>query len=236
MGRSTTRRLRGDKKRDLEVAAATAQEAVVQLHVDRAIELIQLAEGRVPTLRVLEIYIRLQSLVGPESQVVANRVMATLGRHGVRGVNALAYEAGSSPDGAETVADEEADDEEPSLLGTLRKRLRGRVNDELRHVVELHTGATRAALLDLHVRHAREFVAILADTHTIEAACDAYADRVGIPPQVGPVLYTLVLDRLAAQELPRIAPNGRRPLLQMEPKPSTRSDPAARRRQVRDAI
>lgn len=227
------RKLTADKRRDLEVAAATAREAVVQLHVDRAIELIQLSEGRVPTLRMIEIYIRVQGLTGTPAQVVANRVMATLGRHGVRGVNALAYGAGSD-DPDDGGGDE--DEAEPSLFRTLRKRLRGRVNDGLRRVVELHTGATRAALIDLYVRHARDFVEILADTHSIEDACELYTDQVAVPTQVGHVLYTLVLDRLAAQELPRPGGATRRPKLQMETHSAQRPDATPRRRQVLDAI
>lgn len=230
---STLRSLSADMRRELEVAAAIAREAVTQLHIDRAIELMRLGDGRVATLRMLEIYIRLHALTGATGQVVANRVMATLGRHGVRGVNAIGFEATSQEPGMD----------DSSLFQVLRSRLRGRVNDELRRTVELHTGAAQAALLDLHVCHAREFAATLNATHSVEAACTVYREFVEVPTSLASVLYILVLDRVASDELPRPLVSGRRNGLQL-PAHSTnqerqRQDTPSRRqggRQVRDAI
>jgi hypothetical protein len=230
MVRSTSlRRLSAETRRELEVAAAIAREAVTQLHVDRAIDLIRIGDGRVATLRMLEIYIRLQSLNGPLGQVVANRTMATLGRHGVRGVNAIGFEA--AQDGS---------DDERSMFQLLRSRLRGRVHDELRRSVELHTGATQAAMLDLHIRHAREFATMLHATHSIEAACTVYREFVDVPTSLTSLLYTLVLDRVAADELPRPVMTGRRHNLQLPAQSTTADRPqrqdSPQRRAVRDAI
>jgi hypothetical protein len=204
---STLRSLTADTRRELEVAAAIAREAVSQLHVDRAIELIRLGDGRVATLRMLEIYIRLHTLTGATGQVVANRVMATLGRHGVRGVNAIGFEASAQEPGTD----------ETSLFHVLRNRLRGRVHDDIRRIVELHTGAAQAALLDLHVAHAREFVTMLSATHSIEAACTIYREFVEVPTSLTGVLYMLVLDRIAVDELPRPIVAARRNSLQLPP-------------------
>lgn len=192
--RKTSGKLSATRRRELQVAGAVAREAIISLHVERALELIQHAAGRVPALRMLDIYLRLLGLTGATAEVVTNRVLAAIGRKGVT-ENA---EAALLSD-----AHDEGGGEERSLLRTLKGRLRGRVHDALRRTVELHTGATQAALLDLHVKHARAFVGMVADSHAIEAACQLYAELVHVPATLAPVLYILVLDELAAEELPR---------------------------------
>lgn len=180
-------RLSATNRRELEIAAAVAREAVLQVHVERALELVRHADGRAAPLRMLDIYIRIHALEGSLGEVVLNRALATLGRGpGGGAVHAAA-------EGAERL----------SLLSILGRRLRGRVNASLRRAVELHTGVTQAALLDTHVRHAHGFYRILADAHTIEAACTMYLERVNVAKTLAPVIYMMVLDRIAAEELPR---------------------------------
>lgn len=185
--------LSADKRRELQVAAAVAREAVIALHVERALELIQHGAGRVPALRMLDIYLRLLGLTGATAEVVVNRALASIGRNNARTLdeNALLAEP------------EEDASEERSLLRTIRGRLRGRVHDVLRRTVELHTGATQAALLHLHTEHARTFVAALGESHSIEAGCTMYAELVHVPATLKPVLYILVLDTMASEEMPR---------------------------------
>jgi hypothetical protein len=54
----------------------------------------------------------------------------------------------------------------------------------------------------MHVQHALRFVDMLKDTHSITAALQVYADLVNVPKGLTDTLYIMVLDRLAAQELP----------------------------------
>jgi hypothetical protein len=187
----TTKKIPAGRNRELQVAAAVAREAVVELHVSHALELIRAAAGTVPELRMLDIYIRLLELAGPTEETVANRVLAALGH----------TRAGSPPFGDGGADAELPADDDASLLRNVRRRLRGRVNPSLRRVVELRTGATKIALLDIHVRHATGFVQLLADTHGIEEACATYVTFVPMPAPLASVLYLLVVDRIAAEEL-----------------------------------
>jgi hypothetical protein len=199
--RKASRKLTAAKRRELEVAAAVAREAVLQLHVARAVKMIDLAGDRVSALRMVNIYLRLQALTGPEGSIVANRVLALLGQRGHKGPTTTLFIEGE--------VDQQV--EEPrSVFRIVRDRLRGRVHHELRRWVELHSGATQVALLDIHVRHALRFVKELADTHAISDAVELYSELTGVAPAVEDALYAFVLDRLAAEELPRSA-KGKRP-------------------------
>jgi hypothetical protein len=183
------------RRGELDVAAAVAREAVIQLHVERSLQLIELVAGRVAALRALGIYVRLLSLTGTTREMVMNRVLAALGQA------AGLPHAGREPVPASTVA--ASQEESPSMWATLRRRLRGREHDELRRTVELHTGATLKALLDVHVEQACRFVVLLGESMRMDHACDTYTELVEVPATLAGALYPLVLDRIAAEELPR---------------------------------
>jgi hypothetical protein len=180
------------RRADLEVAAAVASEAVIQLHVDGALQLIELAAGRVAPLRALEIYLRLLRIGGQDRAVVSNRVLAGLGKPRTAAVRP-----------AEAAADGDEVSDDLAAWQLLRRRLRGRVHVELRRAVELHAGVMQKALLDLHVQHARRFVARLGDDARMDDACRLYTSLVGVPGPVAGLLYPLVLERIAAEEMPR---------------------------------
>jgi hypothetical protein len=175
----------GPRRAGLVMAAAVAREAVIDLHVERALDLIRLGDGSVSALRMLDIYIRLLSLSGITREVVANRALAALGA-----------EAGQTP-----LLYSSDDDVEPSVWRLLRRRLRGRVHYELRYAVELHTGITHAALLELHVEHARRFIEQVGDRQHLSDACLLYTSLVNVPLSLRPILYPLVLARISAGAL-----------------------------------
>jgi hypothetical protein len=191
--RKNSRKVTAAKRRELEVAAAVAREAVLQLHVTRAMKTIDLAGDRVSAHRMLSIYLRLQGLGGAEGAIVANRVLAMLGQRTTKGTAATLFIEG----------EEEAQVESRSMFRAVRDRLRGRVHHELRHWVELHTGSTQVAILDIHIRHAVKFVKELAETHNIVEAVELYSELTGVASAIEDALYVFVLDRLAADELPR---------------------------------
>lgn len=184
-----------EKLRELQVTAAVAREALMQMHVMRALRLIDIANNRVSVLRLIAIYTRVHALSNQDAEVLANRVLATVG-----------HRARKNPAPAVYLDGEDANlGEARSIVGVVRDRLRGRVLLDLRRWVELHTGATQAALLDLHVRHGLRFVQELRDTHSISDALAVYADLVGVPGNMKDALYIFALDKLAQDELPKAA-------------------------------
>jgi hypothetical protein len=189
----TSRKLSVAKRRELEVSAALAREAVTQFHVNSAIALIELAASRVSAVRMLDIYLRMHGILGPEAELLSYSVLAALGHRASKGTAASLFVEGEEP----------AAPEPGSLFKILKGRLRGRVHHDLRRWVELATGAAQAGLLDIHVRHSVRFARELADSHSISQAVDLYTEMAGVPASMHDMLYIFLLDRLAAEELPR---------------------------------
>ncbi|HEX6132968.1 MAG TPA: hypothetical protein VFZ24_03230 [Longimicrobiales bacterium] len=189
----TSRKLGVAKRRELEVSAALAREAVTQFHVNSALSLIELAADRVSAVRMLDIYLRMHGIVGPEAELLSYSVLAALGHRASKGTTASLFVEGEEP----------APLEQASLLKLLKVRLKGRVHHDLRRWVELATGATQAGLVDIHVRHAVRFARELGDSHSIAQAAELYAEMAGVPVILRDMLYIYLLERLAAEELPR---------------------------------
>ena len=180
-----------EKKRELQVAAAVAREALLQTHVTQALDLIGLAANRVSAIRMLGIYVRVNSLPPNDADLVTTRVLAMLGQGMHKGERPLVYVEGEASAAGDL-----------PLVGVVRDRLRGRALNDLRCWVELHTGVTQVAMLDMYVMHALRFVEMLEETHTIAAALRAYTELVAVPKTVNDSLYVFVLDRLASARLP----------------------------------
>jgi hypothetical protein len=192
--RKAFRKVPANKRRELDVAAAVARESVMQLHVTRAVKLIDYAADRISAVRVLNIYLRLHSLSGATGEMLAGRVLASLGQRASRGAVATLFVEGEQEPEVEAST---------SLFRVVRDRLKGRVHHELRRWFELHSGATHVAILDLHVRHAQRFIRELGESHSILECCALYCEMVGVMPNMKDQLYLFVLDRMAADELPR---------------------------------
>ena len=188
-----TRKLSAVKQRELQVAAAVARDAVSQMHVNRALKLIDLAGNRVSVIRMLAIYTRVHALTNADAEVLANKVLAAVGHRTRKGQQPAVFVEGED----ENIGDTR------SFVGVVRDRLKGRIHHDLRRWVELHSGATQAALIDLHVRHALRFVQELRETHPVAEAVAIYRELVDVPANMSDALYIYTLDRIATEELPR---------------------------------
>ena len=190
-------KISAEKRRELMVAAAVAREALLQTHVTRALKLIELSQNRVSVLRMLSIYSRVQELSKADDEAISNRLLALLGNRARKGQPATVYVPG----------EEENPGERKSLVRVMRERLKGRRLHDLRRWVELHTGSTQAALLEIHVRHALRFIYELNETHSVVDALEIYRELVEVPDNMTDALYIYVLDRLASEELPKTQPS-----------------------------
>jgi hypothetical protein len=144
-------------------------------------------------MRMLAIYTRLHALAEADAEMLVNKVLAVVGQQRRGSAPPLVYVEGEDQNIGDT----------RSVIRVVRDRLKGRVLNDLRRHVELHTGSTQVALLELHVRHARRFVAELKETHGISEALAIYRDLAGVPADMANALYIYTLERLAAEELPR---------------------------------
>jgi hypothetical protein len=185
-------KLTAEKRRELMVAAAVAREAILQLHVARAMRLIELSGNRVSVMRMISIYTRLHDLSKMDIEALGNRLLALLGKSRKTATPAM-YVEGES----------ENFDDRRSLVGSVRERMRGRRLHDLRRWTDLHTGSTQAALIEIHVRHALRFVEELRVTHSTREAVDIYQDMVEVPGNMSEALKIYVWEKLAAEELPK---------------------------------
>ncbi|MGH7460243.1 MAG: hypothetical protein ACREMA_04350 [Longimicrobiales bacterium] len=184
-------------RRRVELAIAVAQERLLATHVDHALNLIQLVGGEVPFENSLAIYTRLLRLSDDESRVITTRALAILGER--------AAETSSWPELITQAEIKQADESgRRNFMDTVRHRLRGRVNDELRRFVELAAARTEIAILNTHVENALNFVEMLEPDLSITEATEMYLEALEVRESISEVAYYLTLTRLADEKLPKI--------------------------------
>lgn len=80
------KRLSGEARRKLLIAAARSEEAVVETHVSNALELLEDLGDEVDLDRGIELYLEMMGLEDPLASTVTNRVLANLESTSPRGV------------------------------------------------------------------------------------------------------------------------------------------------------
>jgi hypothetical protein len=167
------------------MAGALARERLMDVHFRYVIELVDHASDEVDAARALSIYKRLHGLQGLDASALSHKVFVALGRR------APQTEVEEKP--------EEGLVESPqSILGVIRRRLRGRVNTELREWVEYHTGRAETELLWVHVENALQYVDLLDSVLSMGEAVALYADELGVPAARTETVYYLALAHRSA--------------------------------------
>jgi hypothetical protein len=187
-------------RRRLELAVAVAQERLLGTHVDHALRLIQLVGERVPFENALGIYTRLLRLSDDEARVITTRALATLGER-----------AANHEPVPELVSDRDVREAEAEsgggrgFLSSMRNRMRGRVNDDLRRWVEMMAARTEVAILDTHVENALNFVDLLDGELPATDAIEQYLEALQVRDSISEITYYIALSRMSAHELPESA-------------------------------
>lgn len=179
-------------RRRIELAIAVAQERLLATHVKYALELIQLTEAELGFDRALDVYTRVLRLDADDSRVVTTQVLARLGER----------EAVAPPPEELPVETEEDRGEHRSFVSQIRDRLRGRVRDETRRLIELHAARAEVALLETHVDNAATFVEILEKEMPLTEAAELYLEALEVRDSVAEVVYYITLDRVSDRFLP----------------------------------
>ena len=193
-------------RRRVELAVAVAQERLLATHVDHALNLIQLVGDQVPFENALAIYTRLLRLSDDEARVITTRALAILGER--------AAETAKWPE-LITAAEMEEAEEGGRFIRTVRQRLRGRVNEDLRRMIELAAARTEVAILNTHVDNALNFVELLEKDQPITDSVELYLELLEVRESVAEVAYYMALTRLAEKHLPK--PGQRKEPLKVQP-------------------
>lgn len=178
-------------RRQAQLLNALARERLVDVHLKYAMEFVDRASGTLDPERTLEIYARLHHLRGQDADHIFQKVLVALGRR--TSLKPFVHEEPAEPILAETPR---------TVLGQIRRRLRGRANHELREWVEYHTGRAETELLWTHVENARQFVDLLEPFLGLGGAVTRYADDLDIPPSRTEIIYYLMLAAASVEAPP----------------------------------
>jgi hypothetical protein len=151
----------------------------------------------------VDIYVRVLRLTPEQARNVASRALAALGQRGV-----LPARDGVSPimedeDSGEGVADEGARGRSEQTFARFRRRIRGRVQEDLRHTINLAAARAEDTLIAAHVENALTFMKTFPEMGTSEAA-ELYLETMMIQEGVADVIYNRALRRIADDTLPPV--------------------------------
>ena len=210
--KSTSRAL----QRQVDLTTAVCQERLLATHVRHVLALVDLVADKLPFDDALDIYVRVLRLTPEQARNVGSRALAELGRRDSTGV---------APVRRQPIAEKDEADDEPvarssgastsqarsdALFSRLRRRVQGRVQEDLRHRINLAAARTEDELLETHVENALLFVRSLEEVEEPEAI-EHYLETMMLSEGTADVIYHRALRRIADEVLPPL-PSGGEPI------------------------
>ncbi|HET8654714.1 MAG TPA: hypothetical protein VFL93_04310 [Longimicrobiaceae bacterium] len=194
--RNTSRSL----QRQVDLTTAVCQERLLATHVRHVIALVDLVSDRLPFDDALDIYVRVMRLTPEQARNIGSRALAELGRRGAAPVRSELPGAPAEPEPEEEHA--EGRGRSDALFSRLRRRVRGRVQDELRERIDLSAARTEDDLLETHVLNGLVFAKALTEEVSAPEAIELYLETMSLPEGVADVIYNRALRRIADRVLP----------------------------------
>ena len=196
-------------QRQIDLATAMSQEKLLDTHVRHVLALVELVAGQLPFDSALDIYARILQLNPEQARNVGSRAFAELGRR-----------TGMERGGEVTLMEDDAADREDAaarpapgeggrfeqVFSRVRRRVRGRVHDDLRHRINLAAARAEDDLFERHVANALEFARALSAEVPLHEAVDLYLEIMSVPEGVSDVVFNRALRRVADSELPPLDP------------------------------
>jgi hypothetical protein len=199
-----TRNTSRTMQRQIDLATAMAQEKLLDTHVRHVLALVELVSDQLPFDAALDIYARIVRLNPEQARNVGSRAFAELGRRGSVAPHAepklLEDDAADREDAARGEARDGGRFEQ--VFGRVRRRIRGRVQDELRHRINLAAARAEDDLFERHVDNALEFARALQAEVPLHEAVDLYLEIMTVPEGVSDVIFNRALSKVADAELP----------------------------------
>lgn len=195
-------------QRQIDLATAMAQEKLLDTHVRHVLALVDLVSPQLPFDAALDIYARILRLNPEQARNVGSRAFAELGRRtgverGTEDVSLLEDDAADREDAAARPEPGEGGRFE-QVFSRVRRRIRGRVHDDLRHRINLAAARAEDDLFERHVANALEFARALAAEVPLHEAVDQYLEIMTVPEGVSDVVFNRALRRVADSDLPAL--------------------------------
>jgi len=194
-------------QRQVDLTTAVCQERLLATHVRHVLAMVDLVSDQLPFDDALDIYVRVLRLTPEQARNVGSRALAELGRRDAAAVGRAA--ARTAEDTRREAEDEpvpERKDGAPrseALFARVRRRVRGRVQEDLRERINLAAARTEDDLLQTHVENGLLFVRALKNNDTSAPdAVELYLETMMLPEGTGDVIYHRALRTIADQVLP----------------------------------
>lgn len=187
-------------RRQLDLTTAVCQERLLVTHVRHVLAFVDVMSSDLAFDDALDIYVRVLALTPEQGRNVGSRALAALGqRTGLANpvrtdVASLADRELSEPAGEGGRSD--------ALMSRLRRRVRGRVQADLRLRVTLAAARAEDCILETHVDNCLLFARALGDEHQGPEAVELYLETMALPDGISDVIYNRSLRHLADDVLP----------------------------------
>lgn len=196
--RRTPPRVKGEStRRKLEVTSALAWQALVDTHVDRAMQFIALLTAHEPIEESLPRYLREMDLDATMAAAIRTRVLTTVEEEPPALPDDL-FDPGSARES--DVDGDEADDawsllRQPQRVvrGVLRRQKR---NEEIERITQLALARAEEYVIRTHIENAIGFVALL-EPLPFERAIEIYLESVGVSGARAQAVFQRTMARLA---------------------------------------
>jgi hypothetical protein len=196
--RRTPPRVKGEStRRKLEVTSALAWQALVDTHIDRAMQFIALLAAHEPIEESLPRYLREMDLDATMAAAIRTRVLTTVEEEPPALPDDL-FDPGSARES--DVDGDEADDawsllRQPQRVvrGVLRRQKR---NEEIERITQLALARAEEYVIRTHIENAIGFVALL-EPLPFERAIEVYLEAVGVSGARAQAVFQRTMARLA---------------------------------------
>src|SRR5690606_37408527 len=208
-GPRTPRRLPETVRRRLEVASATAWEALVEAHTSHALQLIALLADRLPFDDAVTRYLREMEVSETMAAAIRNRVLVALedAERPDDSRPSLQLFAPSSEDGEphdEAAAGADAEGWRRFRPDVLMRGLkeRHRRHDETENWIRLAVARAEEGIISTHVNNAITFAALLEPHMPLERAVEEYNGALRLTGPRAQAVHQRAMARLAEAHLP----------------------------------
>ena len=205
--RNTSRAL----QRQIDLTTAVCQERLLAAHVRHVLAFVDLVSPEIAFDSALDMYARILRLTPEQARNVGSRALAQLGRRsGVPAEVDFDEDLDDELD-AEDARSGSGDDEVgggrfDAIFGRVRRRIRGRVQEDLRNRISLAAARAEDDLFNTHVANALIFARALSEELPLHEAVDLYLEVLAITEGVSNVIFNRALRSVADEVLPAVAP------------------------------
>lgn len=198
-----TRNTSRTMQRQIDLTTAVCQERLLAMHVRHVLALVDLTAERLPFDAALDIYVRILRLNPEQARNIGSRALAALGeREGLPEVSDEDLRHAEEP----PEEAEEGGGRFDAVFSRVRRRIRGRVHEDLRNRINLAAARAEDAVFETHVENSLIFAKALSDEVPLPEAVEMYLEIMLLPEGVSDVVFNRALRTVADDVLPPLPP------------------------------